>query len=68
VGTVRYPGEFNSYQVHINNERKPFNDPRVRRAINLAVSGRNLIKAFRHQEPIMLTRWMTPAQRISSRP
>ena len=37
VGTVRYPGEFNSYQVHINNERKPFNDPRVRRAINLAV-------------------------------
>ena len=28
VGTVRYLGEPNSYQVHINNERKPFNDPR----------------------------------------
>jgi ABC-type transport system substrate-binding protein len=61
VGTVRYPGEFNSYQVHINNERKPFNDPRVRRAINLAVSRQNLIKAFGTQEPIMLTRWMTHA-------
>ena len=35
VGTVRYPGEFNSYQVFINNERKPFNDPRVRRAFHL---------------------------------
>src|SRR5262250_2766182 len=56
VGTVRYPGEFNSYQVFINNERKPFNDPRVRRAINLAVSRQNLIKAFGTQEPIMLTR------------
>jgi ABC-type transport system substrate-binding protein len=47
--------------VHINNERKPFNDPRVRRAINLAVSRQNLIKAFGTQEPIVLTRWMTHA-------
>jgi len=66
VGTVRYPGEFNSYQVHINNERKPFNDPRVRRAINLAVSRQNLIKAFGTQEPIMLTRWMTHASEFAS--
>src|SRR5207249_9349330 len=66
VGTVRYPGEFNSYQVHINNERKPFNDARVRRAINLAVSRQNPIKAFGTQEPIMLTRWMTHASEIAS--
>ena len=66
VGTVRYPGEFNSYQVHINNERKPFNDPRVRRAINLAVSRQNLIKAFGTQEPIMLTRWMTHASEFAT--
>jgi len=66
VGTVRYPGEFNSYQVHINNERKPFNDPRVRRAINLAVSRQNLIKAFGTQEPIVLTRWMTHASEFAS--
>jgi len=66
VGTVRYPGEFNSYQVHINNERKPFNDPRVRRAINLAVSRQNLIKAFGTQEPIMLTRWMTHASEFAA--
>ena len=66
VGTVRYPGEFNSYQVHINNERKPFNDPRVRRAINLAVSRQNLIKAFGTQEPIVLTRWMTHASEFAT--
>src|SRR5437660_151204 len=66
VGTVRYPGEFNSYQVHINNERKPFNDARVRRAINLAVSRQTLIQAFRTQEPIMLTRWMTHASEFAS--
>jgi len=66
VGTVRYPGEFNSYQVHVNNERKPFNDPRVRRAINLAVSRQNLIKAFGTQEPIMLTRWMTHASEFAT--
>src|SRR5438046_3765816 len=66
VGTVRYPGEFNSYQVHINNERKPFNDPRVRRAINLAVSRQNLIKAFGTQEPIMLTRWLTHASEFAT--
>src|SRR5207245_9461629 len=66
AGTVRYPGEFNSYQVHINNERKPFNDPRVRRAINLAVSRQNLIKAFGTQEPIMLTRWMTHASEFAT--
>jgi peptide/nickel transport system substrate-binding protein len=65
VGTVRYPGEFNSYQVHLNNERKPFNDPRVRRAINLAVSRQNLIKAFGTQEPIVLTRWMTHASEFA---
>jgi peptide/nickel transport system substrate-binding protein len=66
VGTVRYPGEFNSYQVHLNNERKPFNDPRVRRAINLAVSRQNLIKAFGTQEPIVLTRWMTHASELAT--
>ena len=66
VGTVRYPGEFNSYQVHINNERKPFNDPRVRRAINLAVSRQNLIKAFGTQEPIVLSRWMSHASEFAT--
>jgi ABC-type transport system substrate-binding protein len=66
VGTVRYPGEFNSYQVHLNNERKPFNDPRVRRAINLAVSRQNLIKAFGTQEPIVLSRWMSHASEFAT--
>jgi len=65
VGTVRYAGEFNAYQVIINNERKPFKDPRVRRAINLAVSRQNLIKAFASQEPIALTRWMSHASEFA---
>src|SRR4030095_7390435 len=57
---------FNSYQVHINNERKPFNDPRGRGAIKLAVSRQNLIKAFGTQEPIVLTRWMSHASEFAS--
>jgi peptide/nickel transport system substrate-binding protein len=50
-----------SYHFEINNEREPFNDPRVRRAIHLAVSRQNLIQAFSRQEFITMDRWVSHA-------
>ncbi len=49
---------FGAYAVLFNCKKKPFDDPRVRRAIHLAVSRQDLIKAFQTQEPIDNTRWV----------
>ncbi|MDQ3657291.1 MAG: ABC transporter substrate-binding protein, partial [Chloroflexota bacterium] len=58
IGTARLPC-LNSHTAIINNEHEPFNDPRVRRAIHLAVSKQNLIAAISAtQEPVFLTTWM----------
>lgn len=58
IGTARAPC-LNSHTAIINNEREPFTDPRVRRAIHLAVSKQNLIGAISAtQEPVVLSRWM----------
>ena len=59
---------FDSYTVHVNNQRKPFNDRRVRRAIFLAVSRQNLFKAFEDQSPLMVARWMFPRAPVSPAP
>jgi peptide/nickel transport system substrate-binding protein len=50
-----------SYHFEINNEREPFNDVRVRRAIHLALSRQNLIRAFSRQEFITIDRWVSHA-------
>lgn len=50
-------GNFGAYQVIINTKVKPFDDPRVRRAINLALNKQGLIQAFITQEQIDLSRW-----------
>lgn len=49
---------FGAYWVVFNNNKAPFDDPRVRRAVHLAVSKQDLIKAFATQEQINLTRWV----------
>ena len=49
---------FGAYWALFNVKQKPFDDPRVRRAIQLGVSRQNLIKAFGTQEQINLTRWI----------
>jgi peptide/nickel transport system substrate-binding protein len=60
VGTAQL-ANFGAYDVQIKNTRKPFDDARVRRAMHLAVSRQALMKAFETQEPINLSRWMSPA-------
>ncbi|HEY3108152.1 MAG TPA: ABC transporter substrate-binding protein [Chloroflexota bacterium] len=50
---------FGAYAVIFNTKKKPLDDPRVRRAIHLAVSRADLIKAFQTQEAIApKTRWI----------
>ena len=57
IGVNKLPG-FGAYWVIINNNKPPFDDPRVRRAIHLGVSKQDLIKAFSTQEQINLTSWV----------
>jgi len=56
---------FGAYAVLFNCRKKPFDDPRVRRAIHLAVSRQDLIKAFQTQEPIDNTRWVPHGDRFA---
>ncbi len=49
---------FGAYQVIINTRQKPFDDPRVRRAVHLALNRPGIIEAFRTQEQIDLSRWV----------
>lgn len=58
IVAVNKLANFGAYWALINQKKEPFGDPRVRRAIHLAVSRQNLIKAFGTQEQINLTRWI----------
>ena len=67
-------GNFGAYQVIINCKVKPFDDPRVRHAINLALDKQGVIQAFSTQEQIDLSRWAphggefaTPRDQIASK-
>jgi ABC-type transport system substrate-binding protein len=66
---------FGAYQVIINARQKPFDDPRVRRAVHLALNRQGVIEAFRTQEQIDLSRWVphggefaTPRNTIAALP
>jgi len=59
--TVAQIPNFGAHTAHLNNERGPLGDKRVRRAIHLAVSRQNIFKAYENQEPIFLGRWMSYA-------
>ncbi|MCX6050845.1 MAG: ABC transporter substrate-binding protein [Chloroflexi bacterium] len=57
VGVAKL-ANFGAYWLIFNLKKKPFDDPKVRRAIHLGISRQNLIKAFATQEQINLTRWI----------
>jgi peptide/nickel transport system substrate-binding protein len=61
VGVRVLPHFGASYHVEINNKKKPFDDPRVRKAIHLAINRQNLIKAYAGQEFITMDRWISHA-------
>ncbi len=74
IGVNKLPG-FGAYWVVFNNKAAPFDDPRVRHAVHLAVSKQDLIKAFSTQEQINLTSWVphgdpyaTPQEQLLERP
>ena len=74
IGTNRV-GSFGAYQVIINTKQKPFDDPRVRRALHLALNRQGLIEAFKTQEQIDISRWVphggefaTPREQILTLP
>jgi peptide/nickel transport system substrate-binding protein len=66
----------NSHMIAINNTRPPLDDPRVRRAIHLAVDRQAVIDAFTPVwEPAFITRWLpmatsyaTPIEQIMEMP
>ena len=44
--TVYFVGPAGAYHVMFNSEKKPFDDPRVRKAINLAVNRQDIMEVF----------------------
>ena len=59
---------FGAYWVFINNRQAPFDDPRVRKAIHLAVSKQNMAAAFGTQELINITRWVPQGDPYATTP
>ncbi|MBA2520755.1 MAG: ABC transporter substrate-binding protein [Chloroflexia bacterium] len=64
IGAKQVPS-IGVYTVYFNTAREPFNDPRVRRAMHLALNRQALIAAFRTQESIALTRWVSHASEFA---
>jgi ABC-type transport system substrate-binding protein len=56
------------YAVIINTEKEPLNDPRVRQAMFLVLNRQVLIDAYRTQENLVLTRWITHANEYAMPP
>lgn len=61
VNTRLIPGGYQGITTFINNSRKPFDDPRVRRAMHLALNRQNIVKAFESQQPVDISRWVSVA-------
>jgi peptide/nickel transport system substrate-binding protein len=53
------------YTVILNTQKEPLNNPDVRRAMYLALNRQALIQAYRTQETIALTRWVSHANELA---
>ncbi|MCC6628795.1 MAG: ABC transporter substrate-binding protein [Chloroflexi bacterium] len=58
IGTFMIAGA-GAYMVYFNTAKKPFSDVNVRRACHLALSRQDLFEAFKTQEPLNYTRYMS---------
>jgi peptide/nickel transport system substrate-binding protein len=63
----RFPS-LGAYVLWLNAAKKPLDDGRVRRAINLAISRQDLYVAFQTQEPMKLTRYQPAASPLAMTP
>ncbi len=55
---VKKLANFGAYWAIFNTNAEPFNDVRVRRAVQLGISRQNMVAAFSSQEQINVTRWI----------
>lgn len=68
VGVSQHEGEHACVGFQINNERPPLNDPRVRRAIFLAVNRHNLLNAYSEYIGIESARWVADSSGAAMAP
>jgi len=68
VGVSQHEGEHACISFQINNERKPLDDPRVRRAIFLGVNRQNLLAAYEAIDYMTLSsaRWMSDSSPVAT--
>ncbi|HEY8447905.1 MAG TPA: ABC transporter substrate-binding protein [Thermomicrobiales bacterium] len=66
IGAVMNPATW-AFTVTFNVTRPPFNDPRVRRAVHLAVSRQQLAAAYAQTDDIRMgTRWCHPSSPLAT--
>lgn len=65
--TAKVPS-LSSHTAHVQNERKPFDDVRVRRAIFLALNRQSLVRIIGQTENASIGRWMPPSAPMSTAP
>jgi peptide/nickel transport system substrate-binding protein len=67
IKVARFPST-GAYVLWMNAAKKPLDDPRVRRALNLAISRQDLYVAFQTQEPMKITRYQPAASPLAMTP
>lgn len=68
VGTTMNPATW-AFTVTFNASRPPFDDPRVRRAVHLAVDRRGLANAYAQSDNILVgSRWCHPSSPLATPP
>ncbi len=66
AGVARHDGTRASLQFYIHNEKEPFNDPRVRRAIFLAPNRPGLIDVYTESMSLAGSRWVSNSSPVAT--